>query len=85
VLELDFWAAKLYVFDRIELIPLLYCSTSALEQSVTSAYITTVCTSFVRITPVSTSVDNIDSQLPTDHDDRMSSRGWLVYGIKHDS
>jgi hypothetical protein len=48
-------------------------------------YITTVCTSFVRITPVSTSVDNIDSQLPTDHDDRMSSRGWLVYGITHDS
>jgi hypothetical protein len=38
-------------------------------------YITTVCTSFVRITPVSTSVDNIDSQLLTDHDDRMSSRG----------
>ena len=38
------------------------------------AYITRVCTSFVGIIP-STSVDNIDSQLPTDHDDRMSSRG----------
>jgi hypothetical protein len=38
-------------------------------------YITTACTSFVGITPVSTSVDNIDSQLPTDYDDRMSSRG----------
>ena len=38
-------------------------------------YITRVCTSFVGIIPVSTSVDNIDSQLPTDHDDRMYSRG----------
>jgi hypothetical protein len=49
------------------------------------AYIIRVCTSFVGIIPVSTSVDNIDSQLPTDHDDRMSSRGWLVHGIKHNS